>query len=216
MDRFFDSENPIMKFLTLLVDLVILNILTLVCSIPVITIGPSFTAMNYVMIHKIRGTDTYVSKMFFKSFKENLKQGIDLGIRFTVIVLIATSDLFVLRNYDMPIVTFAMISITLITIYLWAVGVYSFGLLARFENTVNQIMKNALKLSAEYFLRTLFIIFTWIVWICIILYLYKAAIVAILLFGVSLPAYVSVEIYNPIFLKLEETAPENLISYRRS
>ena len=33
MDRFFDANNPLMRFLSWLVDLVIINVLTIVCAL---------------------------------------------------------------------------------------------------------------------------------------------------------------------------------------
>ena len=72
MDRFFDANNPLMRFLSWLVDLVIINVLTIVCAVPIVTAGASFTAMNYVLLHKARDNETYIGKMFFHSFRDNL------------------------------------------------------------------------------------------------------------------------------------------------
>jgi len=80
MDKFFDSNNPVMRFLSRLVDLVILNVVTLVYSLPLITAGGAFTAMNYVLLHLHRGDETYIIRMFRKSFRENFRQGIPEGL----------------------------------------------------------------------------------------------------------------------------------------
>ena len=37
MNRFFDMDSPIMRFLNRVADLVWLNVLTIICCIPVIT-----------------------------------------------------------------------------------------------------------------------------------------------------------------------------------
>lgn len=60
MDRFFDSDNPLMQFLARIVDLAILNLLTVAFMIPVVTAGASITAMNNVLIHLARKDETYV------------------------------------------------------------------------------------------------------------------------------------------------------------
>ena len=80
MKKFFDSNNPLMRFLALMVDLVIINLMTLVFMIPIVTTGGSLAAMNYVLLHLHRKDETYVMKMFIKSFKENFKQGIPEGL----------------------------------------------------------------------------------------------------------------------------------------
>ena len=80
MDRFFDSENPVMKFLSRLVDLAVLNILTVFTSALIITAGGAITAMNHVLLHLVRKDETYVTRMFWSSFKTNFRQGIPEGL----------------------------------------------------------------------------------------------------------------------------------------
>ena len=53
MDRFFDANNPIMKFLSRLVDMAVLNLMTIAGMIPIVTAGASITAMNNVLIHLV-------------------------------------------------------------------------------------------------------------------------------------------------------------------
>lgn len=50
MRDFFNSESPIMSFLGRVADLVWLNLLTLICCIPVVTAGAALTALHYVSI----------------------------------------------------------------------------------------------------------------------------------------------------------------------
>ena len=69
MDKFFDSENPVMRFLSRLVDLAVLNIVTVIYSLPLVTFGGAMAAMNYVLLHLVRGDETYVIRMFRKVCK---------------------------------------------------------------------------------------------------------------------------------------------------
>ena len=50
MSNFFNMDNGLFRALGKLADLMILNILFLVCSLPIFTIGASFTAMYYVTL----------------------------------------------------------------------------------------------------------------------------------------------------------------------
>ena len=47
MGKFFNLDSPLMSGLSKLADLIWLNILAFICSIPIITIGASMTALNY-------------------------------------------------------------------------------------------------------------------------------------------------------------------------
>lgn len=49
--KLLDPDSPIMSFLARVADLVILNVLWLLCCLPVVTAGASTTAMYHVVRH---------------------------------------------------------------------------------------------------------------------------------------------------------------------
>ena len=67
----FNYDNPVWRFIGKLGDLIILNVLWLITSIPIVTIGASTTALYYVTLKLVRDEDGYTIRSFFKSFKEN-------------------------------------------------------------------------------------------------------------------------------------------------
>ena len=85
LNRFFNADNPFWNSMGNIFDVFILNMLWLICCLPVFTIGPSTTAFYYGMINLARGEEHYVSKDFFRSFVQNFKQGIGLGIPLTAL-----------------------------------------------------------------------------------------------------------------------------------
>ena len=68
MGRIFDMDSPVMRFLGRLADLMILNLVTLLCCLPVVTIGASLTAMHYVLLKMVRNEESYIVRSFFKSY----------------------------------------------------------------------------------------------------------------------------------------------------
>ena len=82
MGRFFNLDSPLMTFLSKMADLMILNLLTLICCIPIITAGDAMTALYYMTVKMVKNEECYLVKGYFKSFKENFKQA-------TIIWLIA-------------------------------------------------------------------------------------------------------------------------------
>ena len=64
------SDSKMMSFLSRIFDLIILNILFVLCSLPVITIGSSLTALYSVTLKMVRNEESYIFRSFFKSFKE--------------------------------------------------------------------------------------------------------------------------------------------------
>lgn len=203
MDRFFDADNPVMRFLSASVDLAIVNLMTVLFALPVITAGGAFSSMNYVLLHLYRKEEGYLRTMFLKSFRENLRQGIVLGLSVVAVFAVTAADLWVLRSVNSKVSTALMVAITAAAVYLIAVSVYAFALQARYENTVTGTIANAFRLSIAHLPRTLGMMITWIVWILTLWYLHNAAPLVFLLYGFTLPGYICVSLYEPIFRKME-------------
>ena len=75
MKWFFDMDNPVMRTLSMLADIVILNLLTLFCSLPIVTAGAAFTALNDACIRLVRMEDGELGRDYFRAFKANFKNG---------------------------------------------------------------------------------------------------------------------------------------------
>ena len=91
--KFFDIDGPLMQGLTKIADLMILNFLTILCCIPVVTAGAAFTALHYMVLKLARNEEGYIAKGFFKSFKENFRQA-------TIIwILVLISVAFIIFDY---------------------------------------------------------------------------------------------------------------------
>ena len=53
--KFFNLDSPVMVFLSKVANLMILNVLTIICCIPIFTAGAAITALYYVTIKMARG-----------------------------------------------------------------------------------------------------------------------------------------------------------------
>ena len=54
MGRLFSLDSPLFSFLSKVADLMLLNILTLICCLPIFTVGASMTELHYVVIKIFR------------------------------------------------------------------------------------------------------------------------------------------------------------------
>ena len=203
MEKFFDSENPVMRFLSRLVDLVILNVITLLYSLPLITAGGALTAMNYVLLHLVRKDETYLIRMFRKSFRENFKQGIPEGILVIAAAIVTYTDMWALHGSESRAATLMMIVITIIAMFLSVTFVYMFALQSRYENTVRGTIINAFKLAVANLPRTVMMLIVWLIWVLALVYLHRAAPGVILLYGLTLPGYLCAMLYDGVFENLE-------------
>ena len=81
----FEEGSPFIRFLNRMADLLIINLLTLLMCVPVITAGASLTAMHYVLLKMARDEEGYIVRSYFKSFKENFLQATGMWLIFLVL-----------------------------------------------------------------------------------------------------------------------------------
>lgn len=80
MGNLFNMEGGLMTALSKFFDICFISILWVICSIPLITIGASTTALYYGIVKVIRHDRGYVGREFFHSFKTNFASGTILWI----------------------------------------------------------------------------------------------------------------------------------------
>lgn len=205
--RFFDLDSPLMQVLNKVADLLWLNILTLICCIPIVTAGASLTAMHYMALKIVRNEECYITRGFFKSFKENFKQGTVIWLLFLLVALILGGDFYIMKNSGLQFNKIIQIVITAVGVLVTFTYVYVFPVLARFDNTVLRTIKNAFIMSILQFPKTILMIICYL--LPIILFAVSMRLIPIIfLFGLSAPAYLSAMLYNKFFKKLEAQIEE--------
>ncbi len=178
MNDFFNSK--IYKYGTLIADLMILSMLWAVCSIPIITIGASTTALFYVTTRQISNREGYVSRDFFRSFKQNFLKATAFEIIFLIPVVLAVLNFVVLNYVSKPNQIVLVLQVVLCA-ELAGIAVYIFPLLARFKLKFGQYFKNAFYFANRHISTTV----TAIVFFCIAGWLFmKWPILIIILPGV--------------------------------
>lgn len=74
MKGFFNYDGYLNKILMKLMYIVSVNLLFLVCSVPVFTIGASATAMYTVLFRYSQGDEPDIIRTFFSAIRENFKK----------------------------------------------------------------------------------------------------------------------------------------------
>jgi len=202
MRKFFNLDSPFMIFLSNLTDIVILNVICLICCIPIVTIGPAVTAMHYVTLKIVKDENGYIVKNFFKSFKENFRQAFIAWLIFLLITVVFILDFKILQS--MGINENKIISIVVGAIYLFSsmTAMYVFPILSRFSNSLGQTIKNAFFMSILHIFKTLIMVVIYILPF-LLLPLHIMVIPVFLLVGLAGPAYFNSFIWKSIFKKYE-------------
>lgn len=137
-------ENPIMQGIGRVADFVMLNLLWIICSLPIITIGASTAALYTVMLKLVKNEEGYIVKGFFKAFKENFKQSTIMELIFLVASVILVVDFSALKLMPEKMASYMWVFLVVMLCLLISTAVYAFSLQARFVNTVRNTLKNAL------------------------------------------------------------------------
>lgn len=202
MGRIFDMDSPVMRFLGRVADLMILNLVTLLCCLPVVTIGASLTAMHYVLLKMVRNEDSYIVRSFFKSFKENFKQATVIWLIILLFLVVFGADLMIINYSGMNFPSALKIILFALAMIGYMVICYVFPVLCRFENTVLKTIKNALFMAILSFPKTVAMMVLYVSPV-ILIYFFTMAVPLVILFGISAPAYLSAMLYSGTFKKFE-------------
>lgn len=144
MGKLFNPDNPIINALNDLTDLIILGILWLVCSIPVITIGASCTALCYAYNKHFKHKEGHATKLFFHGFVTNFKQSTIVWLIMAVILAFLGADYYFSRVMleDKPFLSVPLVAAIAITIFVLMWSQYAFAYIARFEDNTRTVIKN--------------------------------------------------------------------------
>lgn len=207
MGRFLSIDSPLMRGMSKVADLMILNLLVILTCVPVITIGASLSAMHYVLIKLNRNEGTSVFKMYFKSFKENLLQGTVLWLINLVGLLFFSYDVYIFFFAPNTLPPVALIFVIAVGILFVMTSMYFYPLQARFVNPVGVTLRNAFFIMVINFPKSILMIIIYCLPV-ILMMLESLFIPMALLFGITVPGYMAVKLYSKVFAKIEPKEEE--------
>lgn len=152
MSNLFNPDNKFFTFMGRVADLMILNILCILCCIPVITIGPAITAMFYITLKMVRNEESYVFRGFFHSFKQNFRQGVTIHLIMLAVGAVLLFDLYFTRQMsgeNQIYMILGYVFMVAIALYLM-IFTYIYPMLAKFYNSVKNTFRNALLVSIRH------------------------------------------------------------------
>lgn len=153
----FSIEGRFYQFMVQFKDLVILNFMWILFSIPLITIGASTTAACAVAMKMYKNEEGYIGRMFVKEFKRNWKKGTIAWLMMLFVMYVIYLDNQIIKAMENPPILLFVASIAAVVL-LVVCFLYTFALLARYENSVWNSMKNSYQLILRYFGRTIFMV----------------------------------------------------------
>ncbi|SKB99687.1 Uncharacterized membrane protein YesL [Lachnospiraceae bacterium] len=203
------EDNKLVRIMELVSDLFILNLLTLICCLPVITAGAAFTAMHSVLIRIIRKESGYVAGTFFRCFREEfVRATAGWGIFLLILVPAGAQIMGAVTDPGFMPKAFIVLDGAVITACLLFLS-FLFPLMARFRNTLLETLKNAMTLTVLHIPVAFGMAAVGTIPLLLFLTGNLFILPFVVLFGFSVPGYICVRLYDHIFKKMEGSLSTN-------
>ncbi len=207
MSSFFNLDGPVMSFLNRVADLIWLNVLAVICCLPIVTAGASLTALHYMTIKIVRKEEGYIARGFFKSFRQNFRQATLLWVIMLLAGGVIGLDMYIVNRMIPGLPKAFSVVIVAIGILIFFTSLYIFPVLARFENTILHTIRNAFLMSILNFPKTILMAVIYALPIVVILFT-PIIFPLVVMLGLSLPAYLASIFFVGIFKRFEPKEAE--------
>ena len=175
------------------------------CCLPIVTIGASTTALYYTSFKIAKDEGSYITTMFFRSFKQNFKQATVIWLIMLATGAVIIADAVLLgrlraTSTGTPAVIWTLLLAAIfgcMIIYV-IVLVYIFPLLSIASNTTANMFKNAFLIGTHYLFVTLVVVFIHYAMFFLVVNVFTPLII----FGEGLCAVISAHILLKIFRPL--------------
>lgn len=202
MGDIFNMENRFFRFVMKLTNLILLNLIWIIFSIPIVTMGAATTAVYYVTLKMVKNEEGYIIKSFFKAFKQNLKQATVIEIIFLLVGVILYADIrYFLLHTSIFAYLFVAVFIIILMIYIFTL-IFVFPIVSKYNNTVFGTIKNAVIMSLQHLRTSL----SMAILLVVIAYGFYASLPIMLIcpfIAVSGYAYVGSILFSGIFSKYQ-------------
>lgn len=195
-----------MNGLGTIADIFLLNIIYVICCVPLVTIGAATTALYTVTMQITRNEYPAVTKAFFKAFKRNFKISTICWLVFMAVGFLLWFDFRIIGQVDGAARSAAKIALGAVLVIYVMVLTYVFPYIARFENDIKNTFKNAFMMSVAHFPFTL-ILSGLTIGIAVLTFFsgrtFAIATLAFFFIGFALLAYVKSRLFTKVFERYE-------------
>lgn len=207
MNGIFNYDGFLVKILSKVMYVVCLNLLFLICSIPIFTIGAANTAMHTVLLRYHRGDEPHILKGFFGAFRDNFKKSTLVWLVMLALGgTLGVNYLFLYQN-QVSGADLIRVLLNLVLVVLLVLWVYIFPAMAYFENSVKGYVMFSVGVAVARLPYTVVLVLIQTVPLLGMLFLAQfipSAVLLLICCCASLPAYVSEKLFLRLFKDYED------------
>ena len=160
----YNPDNKVLQALAKYFDLVWLTILWLLTSLPLVTLGPSTTALMSVLSRLVSDTvESGVTRSFFAAWRREWRQSLGVGLLLMLLAALAAADIWICLAVP-PAGALGILlwmGALLLSLCAACAGVYVCPVLAKFRVELRQLPRNVLILTIQHPIQTVKLLLLW-------------------------------------------------------
>lgn len=196
------SKNQLIDVSLTLCNFIALNVVFLITCMPLFTIGAALGALYRVMMQEARGEYGYLVRPYLREFKEDFFRSTKAFLLLAVLGFVFSFNFFFWRAYSGVLGTMLSVLFALGGMLILISALYTFPLLARFEASWIQTLRNAIGIALSHPKETLLLLLIDVIGALIGYYLPPMRIL-LLLFGFAFLCYVKSFLFAKVFTQYE-------------
>lgn len=203
MNSLFLPDGKLYRILSRLTQLLWINFLVNITSLPLFTIGASVTAMHKVIYALYRNEDIPIAKTFFQAFRSNFRQATGIWLFYFVVFLCGALDCIFLQSLSQELRYLFLIAVLILCFSLLMSFVWAFLLQSRYQNRIWDTIRLSFVLWFSHPIRTIAMLLAWAApWLLLLAFFRLAPL--FLFLGTALGGLLQATIYHSVFCRLDK------------
>lgn len=151
MERIMGVDSPVMRFLSSFANLIAVNLLMILFSLPLVTAGAAAAAGLRVTRDIMNDEASHILRSFWNAFRDNFAQATLVWIPHALVILGLSYNFYLFQllmddtHYRKALVLLAVLLVVVV-----GAGVYLYMLIETFQNKITEHLKNALAMFFHY------------------------------------------------------------------
>ena len=158
LDRAFNPDNPFWSFLNKVIDIAILELIWILTSLPIITIGASSAAFWNCIMRICEDDEGHIYRAYFKTFAKTFKTSTLLWLLQLIVAALLIVDFWFCFSVKTTYGSFLIGAFVIVTVVYLIACMYLYPLAGRFRFGLKRVLTNSIYLGMRFFFHSLVMI----------------------------------------------------------
>ncbi len=154
LDRAFNPDNPFWTFVNKVIDIAILELIWILTSLPIITIGASSSAFWNCVMRICEDDEGHIYSAYFKTFAKTFKTSTLLWLIQLAVGVLLVIDVWFCFSVKETYGSFLIGAFIIVAVIYLITGMYLYPLTGRFRFDLKRVLTNSIYLGMRFFFHS--------------------------------------------------------------